>query len=93
MTNPFNRINNSHKSIYRLNRIKGEFMRYIEKAVKLFKGTQTDFGKKLGVSQSVVSDWCKGKCQVPAKHLVNIVKLVNNQISIEQLLSDRNKKA
>ena len=68
-------------------------MRFIKKAVKLYDGNQADFGKQLGVSQSVISDWCNGRHKVPAKHLVKICALANNEITIEQLLSDHDYKA
>lgn len=68
-------------------------MRYVKKAVKLFEGNQEAFGKKLGVSQSIVSDWCNGRYKVPAKHLLKICELTNNEITVEQLLSDHNYKA
>lgn len=62
-------------------------MRKIEKAVRMI-GKQQKLASLLAVSQSTISDWARGKREVPAKYLRPISTLTKNKVTIKELLSD-----
>lgn len=67
-------------------------MNYITKAVGIIGG-QTKTGKLLGgVKQASVWDWMNKYGQAPAKYIKQISELTNNEVTVDQLLADHEKK-
>jgi len=62
-------------------------MSNIKKAVALIGG-QTETGSILKIPQQYVSAWINKSGQAPAKYIHQISALTNNEVTIEQLLSD-----
>jgi len=62
-------------------------MSAIKKAIKIIGG-QTALAVAFGIRQTVVSNWVNRHGQAPAKYIHQISALTNNEVTIEQLLSD-----
>jgi len=62
-------------------------MSNIKKAVALIGG-QTETAKFLGVHQQRVSAWINKSGQAPAKYIHQISALTNNEVTVDELLSD-----
>ena len=65
-------------------------MSAIKKAVECV-GNQTKLAELLGVKQSYISRWINDNAQAPAKYIRQISELTNNEVTVNELLSDHQK--
>lgn len=50
--------------------------------------TQLEFARRIGVSQSTIAHWVKGRLRVPAERLIDVCRASGGRVSAHELRPD-----